>query len=108
MVPGSSERLSTARQGYAVSFCARLRFEDPSETCSPAIGNAQDQDGVDPIFLNGLARIEEDLAGGQSDCSVCLICLEDLRLDEAVWDCHNGCYCLFHLVCIQVTTSHPP
>ena len=72
-----------------------------------ASGAGQDSDGVDQVFLSGLARIEEDLAGSQNDCSVCLICLEDLHPDDAVWTCRDGCYCLFHLVCIQVTMLHP-
>lgn len=73
---------------------------------------SQQKEGLDPVFLTGLARLEEELAGSQSGAAVCLICLEDVGPDEATWDCQAGCFCLFHLVCIQVfylllvTTCH--
>ncbi|KAK9827063.1 hypothetical protein WJX74_005265 [Apatococcus lobatus] len=63
--------------------------------------SSQYKDSLDPVFLTGLARLEEELAGSQSGAAVCLICLEDVRPAEATWDCQAGCHCMFHLVCIQ-------
>uniref|UniRef100_A0A8D8VIG9 NF-X1-type zinc finger protein NFXL1 n=1 Tax=Cacopsylla melanoneura TaxID=428564 RepID=A0A8D8VIG9_9HEMI len=35
-----------------------------------------------------------------SGSAVCLICIATIRRSDAIWSC-KGCYCLFHLMCIQ-------
>ncbi|XP_064481964.1 NF-X1-type zinc finger protein NFXL1-like [Ornithodoros turicata] len=35
-----------------------------------------------------------------SGATVCLVCIESVKRNEAVWSC-NGCYCILHLGCIQ-------
>lgn len=35
-----------------------------------------------------------------SDSAVCLICIASIRRSDAIWSC-KGCYCFFHLMCIQ-------
>ncbi|XP_006818930.1 NF-X1-type zinc finger protein NFXL1-like [Saccoglossus kowalevskii] len=45
-----------------------------------------------------------------SDCytsstTVCLICIAVIKNDNPVWSC-SGCYCMFHLNCIQNWSKH--
>ncbi|KAI5730688.1 hypothetical protein M8J76_016428 [Diaphorina citri] len=35
-----------------------------------------------------------------SGSAVCLICIASIRRSDAIWSC-KGCYCFFHLMCIQ-------
>ncbi|GFO45458.1 NF-x1-type Zinc finger protein nfxl1 [Plakobranchus ocellatus] len=36
----------------------------------------------------------------RSGTSACLVCIETIKKDEAIWSC-VGCYCMFHIPCIQ-------
>ncbi|KAK9820436.1 hypothetical protein WJX72_010343 [[Myrmecia] bisecta] len=57
-----------------------------------------DEEGV---YAEGLQRVKEHLHSAQSRATVCLICLETMRNDAAIWVCDKSCYCIFHLLCIQ-------
>ncbi|KAL3132442.1 hypothetical protein ABBQ32_008998 [Trebouxia sp. C0010 RCD-2024] len=48
-----------------------------------------------------LQRVREQLHSTRSSAAVCLICLENMHNDAAVWHCYRGCCCVLHLVCIQ-------
>ena len=52
-------------------------------------------------LVEALQRVREQLHSTRSSTAVCLICLENMRHDDAVWHCYRGCYCVLHLVCIQ-------
>ncbi|KAK9814014.1 hypothetical protein WJX73_009179 [Symbiochloris irregularis] len=59
---------------------------------------AQQKDSDDS---HTLARLKQHLSGQHSRMAVCLICLEDIEADAAVWECRQSCYCMVHLLCIQ-------
>lgn len=52
-------------------------------------------------LAEALQRVQEQLHSTQSSAAVCLICLENMHHDDAVWHCYRGCCCILHLVCIQ-------
>ncbi|GFR41388.1 hypothetical protein Agub_g2071 [Astrephomene gubernaculifera] len=61
-----------------------------------AAGTLQGDDlGKDQVFQSGLSRIRDHLTNVDSSC--CLICLNHIRPDEAVWSCERGCYTVLHL-----------
>lgn len=64
--------------------------------------NEQQQHMKDCDEANSLARLKQHLSSQHSRMAVCLICLEDIEADAAVWECRQSCYCMVHLLCIQV------
>ncbi|KAF6153638.1 hypothetical protein GIB67_027505 [Kingdonia uniflora] len=48
-----------------------------------------------------LSKIQSFLASSRSGALSCMICLERIRLSDPTWSCFNGCFAVFHLVCIQ-------
>lgn len=52
-------------------------------------------------LVEALQRVREQLHSTRSSTAVCLICLENMRHDDAIWHCYRGCCCVLHLVCIQ-------
>lgn len=58
-------------------------------------------DGDDSELAEALQRVREQLHSTQSSAAVCLICLETMHNDDAVWHCSQGCCCVLHLLCIQ-------
>ena len=48
-----------------------------------------------------LQRVRDQLHSTRSSAAVCLICLENMRNDDAIWHCYRGCCCVLHLVCMQ-------
>ena len=57
--------------------------------------------GDDRGLADALQRVREQLHSTQSSAAVCLICLETMHNDDAVWHCSRGCCCVLHLLCIQ-------
>ncbi|XP_023697570.2 NF-X1-type zinc finger protein NFXL1 isoform X1 [Paramormyrops kingsleyae] len=57
-----------------------------------------DQTGGDAKDLERTRRYLNDAF--QSGAITCLICIASVKRNQAVWSCW-GCYCLFHLPCIQ-------
>ena len=57
--------------------------------------------GDDRELADALQRVREQLHSTQSSAAVCLICLETMHNDDAVWHCFRGCCCELHLLCIQ-------
>ena len=57
--------------------------------------------GDDRELADALQRVREQLHSTQSSAAVCLICLETMHNDDAVWHCFRGCCCVLHLLCIQ-------
>jgi NF-X1-type zinc finger protein NFXL1 len=56
----------------------------------------------DEVYKAGMARVREHIASAQGACtSVCLVCLEAIPADGAVWACRRGCHALLHLLCAQ-------
>ncbi|BFZ15022.1 hypothetical protein BsWGS_18061 [Bradybaena similaris] len=43
---------------------------------------------------------EKLLHSFRSGTSACLVCIETIKKEEAIWSC-SGCFCMFHLPCIQ-------
>ncbi|GBG68527.1 hypothetical protein CBR_g3071 [Chara braunii] len=64
----------------------------------------EEEEGEEVIqeFASGsLEKIRDYLIASQSGATSCLICLGKIRVSDSVWDCKKGCYCIFHLQCIQ-------
>ncbi|KAK6976666.1 NF-X1-type zinc finger protein NFXL1 [Biomphalaria glabrata] len=43
---------------------------------------------------------EKLLHSFRSGTSACLVCIETIKKEEAIWNCY-GCFCMFHITCIQ-------
>ena len=67
--------------------------------CSCAADGSSAED--DRELADALQRVREQLHSTQSSAAVCLICLETMHNDDAVWHCSRGCCCVLHLLCIQ-------
>ena len=53
------------------------------------------------VYSEGLSRLREQISSTQSCADVCLICLENIASDAAVWTCRKSCHVLLHLICAQ-------
>ena len=58
-------------------------------------------DETDDQFKESIQRVRDHLHSSQSSAAVCLICLENMKKEDAVWHCSKGCCCVLHLLCIQ-------
>ncbi|CAL1536845.1 unnamed protein product [Lymnaea stagnalis] len=47
-----------------------------------------------------LSAQEKLLHSFRSGTSACLVCIETIKKEEAIWSC-SGCFCMFHITCIQ-------
>lgn len=56
---------------------------------------------TDEHFKEAIQRVRDHLHSSQSSAAVCLICLEHMKNEDAVWHCSKGCCCVLHLLCIQ-------
>jgi hypothetical protein len=92
--------LCTASHGYHV-FAAWLAsviiLAMPASM--PAAGANQNDDVAEQ---DSIRRVAEHLNAADSEAAVCIICLELLKRQDAVWSCTNGCCDTVHLACIQV------
>ena len=52
-----------------------------------------------------MARVEEFLSAQREDSVVCMICLEAIPFDAAIWSCQRSCHMPFHLLCVQVSLA---
>ncbi|XP_059151561.1 NF-X1-type zinc finger protein NFXL1-like [Physella acuta] len=43
---------------------------------------------------------EKLLHSFRSGTSACLVCIETIKKEEPIWSC-SGCFCMFHITCIQ-------
>ncbi|KAL0034329.1 hypothetical protein WJX77_009558 [Trebouxia sp. C0004] len=88
MPPGSDDRiLDTYAEGILGKYTAE--FAD-----GISAGDGRE-------LADALQRVREQLHSTQSSAAVCLICLETMHNDDAVWHCSRGCCCVLHLLCIQ-------
>ncbi len=78
---------------------AQQYFVDDDFDCSCAADGGSS--GNDSELAEALQRVREQLHSTQSSAAVCLICLETMHNDDAVWHCSQGCCCVLHLLCIQ-------
>ncbi|BDA41625.1 NF-X1-type zinc finger protein NFXL1 [Coccomyxa sp. Obi] len=53
------------------------------------------------VYSEGINRLREQIQSTQSCADVCLICLENIAPDAAVWTCQKSCHVLLHLICAQ-------
>lgn len=65
----------------------------------PAAGANQNEDMAEQ---DSIRRVAEHLNAADSEAAVCIICLELLKRQDAVWSCTDGCCDTVHLACIQV------
>ena len=93
---------------YALSLAAHMQEAVPYRykvLCALNLGCSCAADGSsaedDRELADALQRVREQLHGTQSSAAVCLICLETMHSDDAVWHCSRGCCCVLHLLCIQ-------
>ena len=56
---------------------------------------------VDEQYKEGIARLQDFISSNEYCNNVCLICLEQIAPDAAVWTCRESCFCMLHLVCAQ-------
>lgn len=64
-------------------------------------GNATDAMQGLEVYSEGISRLRERILSSQSCADVCLICLESIGPDAAVWTCRRSCHCMLHLLCAQ-------
>ena len=57
---------------------------------------------------DSIRRVAEHLNAADSEAAVCIICLELLKRQDAVWSCTDGCCDTVHLACIQVRYVNVP
>lgn len=53
------------------------------------------------VYSVGLSRLREQISSTQACADVCLVCLENIAPDAAVWTCRRACHVLLHLICAQ-------
>ncbi len=53
------------------------------------------------VYSEGISRLREQIQSTQRCADVCLICLENIAPDAAVWTCQKSCHVLLHLICAQ-------
>ncbi|EIE25322.1 hypothetical protein COCSUDRAFT_65191 [Coccomyxa subellipsoidea C-169] len=53
------------------------------------------------VYSVGLSRLREQISSTQACADVCLVCLENIAPDAAVWTCRRSCHVLLHLICAQ-------
>ncbi|CAL8460554.1 g83 [Coccomyxa elongata] len=53
------------------------------------------------VYSEGISRLLEQIQSTQSCADVCLICLENIAPNAAVWTCQKSCHVLLHLICAQ-------
>lgn len=70
-------------------------------TCAHSASAEGTSGGEDAELADALQRVREQLHSTQSSAAICLICLETMHNDDAVWHCSRGCCCVLHLLCIQ-------
>lgn len=70
-------------------------------TCDHSASAVSTSGGQDAELADALQRVREQLHSTQSSAAICLICLETMHNDDAVWHCSRGCCCVLHLLCIQ-------
>ena len=56
---------------------------------------------MDEQYKEGIARLEDFISSNEYGNGVCLICLEQIPPNGAVWTCRESCFCMLHLVCAQ-------
>lgn len=56
---------------------------------------------VDEQYKEGIARLQDFISSNEYCNNVCLVCLEQIAPDAAVWTCRESCFCVLHLVCAQ-------
>nr|DAD26217.1 TPA_asm: hypothetical protein HUJ06_027685 [Nelumbo nucifera] len=72
-----------------------LRHDDLSDTIFKSYLQISGQSSPD------LSKIQTFLTSSRSGALSCLICLERIRTSDPTWSCINGCFAVFHLLCIQ-------
>ncbi len=55
------------------------------------------------VLQDGVERVKEYLLSSAGDAAICMVCLDEIRHADAVWSCHDSCYAIMHLQCIQVS-----
>lgn len=56
---------------------------------------------TDELFKDAVQQVRDHLHSSQSSAAVCLVCLENMKHEDAVWHCSKACCCVLHLLCIQ-------
>ncbi len=100
--------VATSHVLHAESLAAHMQIAVPyrhTGLCALNLGCSCAADGSsvedDRELADALQRVREQLHSTQSSAAVCLICLETMHNDDAVWHCSRGCCCVLHLLCIQ-------
>ncbi|GFR97491.1 NF-X1-type zinc finger protein NFXL1 [Elysia marginata] len=102
-----------ARQDHLESAKKHLESKEGGD-----LDDSEDEeDDIGSIVLNGVFKSyaktydengtsevhsaqEKLLHSFRSGTSACLVCIETIKKDDAIWSC-SGCYCMFHITCIQ-------
>ncbi|KAK9842016.1 hypothetical protein WJX81_004295 [Elliptochloris bilobata] len=97
------EEGSSAEDGRTEQIADTV-FRDYAATLQGGAGEGADDAGFD----DALARVRRHLADAAARSAACLVCLEPLAPDAAVWHCSGGaaspgggCFCVVHLLCAQ-------
>ncbi|KAL4445363.1 hypothetical protein ABPG77_011188 [Micractinium sp. CCAP 211/92] len=85
-------------EGSEPSVFASL-FESYAQACRT--GTNVDDDGAGDAFEEGVERVKEHLLSAAGEAAACMICLENIRPQDPVWSCQDGCHAVMHLPCIQ-------
>ncbi|KAH9492637.1 NF-X1-type zinc finger protein nfxl1 [Bulinus truncatus] len=81
------------------------------------LDESDDEEDIGSLVLNGVFQSyaktfesenrndvqsaqEKLLHSFRSGTSACLVCIETIKKEDAIWNC-QGCYCMFHITCIQ-------
>ncbi|CAG9463242.1 unnamed protein product [Pedinophyceae sp. YPF-701] len=92
--PEASE--APAAKGPSMARYLETIFKDYQEKHdgTSTAGNDSDREFDVQKYEDTLDEVVGEGAG-------CMICLEDVERDDAVWSCREGCYCVMHLQCAQ-------
>ncbi|KAL4428037.1 hypothetical protein ABPG75_002126 [Micractinium tetrahymenae] len=74
-------------------------FESYAQACRS--GAEVDDGSADDVFEEGVERVKEHLLSAAGEAAACMICLENIRPQDPVWSCQDGCFAVMHLPCIQ-------
>lgn len=91
--------MSHLMQNFKFASCQLLATQQQSINCMYLSDGCPDDHSSE--LVEALQRVREQLHSTRSSAAVCLICLENMHNDDAVWHCYRGCCCVLHLVCIQ-------